>query len=140
MTRVLVCGPAVFDDPLFVHSSLNEVNSIYGPVSCIIHNNHLSAMLWQQWVARRQDTRHLPIVLDPRDGTAKHTRCRDRMFEQGRPEFVVVFEQVDKEEPGRDELSRHVIHRALDRGLPLATYTYMGGLRVPKAVMLEVRA
>ena len=140
MTRVLVCGPAVFDDPLFVHNSLNEVNSIYGPISCVIHNNHLSAMLWQQWVARRQETRHCPIVLDMRDGVAKHDRCRDRMFDQGRPDFVVVFEQANKLEMGRDEMSRHIVHRALGLSLPLATYAYLGGLRVPKMVMMEVQA
>src|SRR5208282_1014706 len=101
MTRILVCGASIFDDANFVHNALCEVDRIYGPISCVIHNNHTQALNWQQWVSRKRTVYHLPVTEDWRsDGVLAGERCRDRMFE-AKPQFVVVFEiAADKDETG----------------------------------------
>jgi hypothetical protein len=126
MTRILVCGLA---DEDFVHKSLDEINLVYGPVSCVIHNNHTQALAWQQDVSEIQVTRHLPVVEDWRkDGVLAPTRCRDRMF-AAKPDYLVVFRTVDKD--GNDELfsdkgtekTKLTVYRAQKDGIEVLTFT-----------------
>ena len=94
MTRILVCGASIFDDASFVHNALCEVFKTYGPVTCVIHNNHTQALAWQQWASRKHPVKHLPVTEDyRRDGVAAGERCRDRMFE-AKPDYVVVFSTI----------------------------------------------
>ena len=120
MTRILVCGAGDYG---FVHRALNEVNRIYGPVSCVIHSNHLQALAWQQAVSVVQITKHMPIIENPKDGPLAGSRCRDRLFAQGRPNYVIVFEAADKRETGRDEKVQKIIYRAQSVGIPVVFYT-----------------
>lgn len=122
MTRILVCGAG---DQGFVHRSLNEVNTIYGPVTCVIHANHVQALAWQQAVSQVQITRHLPILENPKieEKLLRGSDHRDRLFEQGRPNYVVVFESADKREQGRDAKTQYIIYRAQSVGMPVLVYT-----------------
>ena len=126
MTRILVCGLA---DEDFVHRSLDEVNEVYGPVTCVIHNNHPQALAWQQDVSQVQVTRHLPVVEDWRgDGVLASSRCRDRMF-AARPDYLIVFRTVDK--AGNDELfsdkgkekTKLIVYRAQADDIEVVTFT-----------------
>jgi hypothetical protein len=122
MTRILVCGVAD-EDPIFVHNKLCEVNRIYGPVTCVIHNNHVQALAWQQWVSRRQpQTRHLPVNEDcVHDGVAAGERCRNRMF-AARPDYVVMFRANDSDDGGVAKKTSHIVSRAERAGIPVLVY------------------
>lgn len=129
MTRILVCGASyVDDDEDFVANSLAEVNKIYGPISCIIHNNHVQALAWQQKMSRKVPIKHAPFTEDwKKDGHLAGSRCRDKMLE-ARPHYVIVFETPSKEQdPPRkstDRLSKveYLAHRAMDLGIPVLFY------------------
>lgn len=122
MTRILVCGASTFSDPGFVHETLNEVNTTYGPVTCVIHANYLPGLVWQQWVAQAQVTRHLPITPRLRDGAAMYDRWRDRMFDEGRPDMLLVVDDAEKGGTERDEKTTLLVMRALHRSIPVLTY------------------
>jgi hypothetical protein len=139
MTRVLVCGAAYFDDPNFVHHTMCEANKTYGPFTCVIHSNHPQALAWQQWVSRWQVTRHLPIVDDPRDGVAAADRCRDRLFVEGRPDIVLVFETADKTNLGRTEKVQKIVLRAMARGIEVHTYIYDANAEKAKKAALKAK-
>ena len=132
MTRVLVYGST--DDYAFVHQTLTDVDKVYGPISCVIHSNHPHALAWQQWVMRRQVTRHLPIVEDwKRDDVAASDRCLNRLFNEGRPNYVVAFETPANEADTRGRLTaaerskrsrlERVIFRAKALGIEVLKYT-----------------
>lgn len=126
MTRILVCGMGEDD---FVNRSLDEVNRVYGPVSCVIHNNHPQALAWQQEVSEVQVTRHLPLSEDwRRDGHLAGSRCRDRMFD-AKPNYLVVFattlsaEERKAKVTDEDRRTQYMIHRAQADGIQVLTFT-----------------
>ena len=123
MTRILVIGKPD-DDPIFVHNTLCEVNRIYGPVTCVIHGNHPEALAWQQWVSCRQpQTRHLPIVEDPRDGIRSGEKCRDRLF-AAKPDYVVVIRPTDATDRRQDATkTRLILNRADLDDIPILVYS-----------------
>lgn len=128
MTRVLVCGASIVEDASFVFDALCEANRIYGPFTCVIHNNHPQALAWQQWAMRKQIVKHLPITENFRkDGVAAGDRCRDRMFE-ARPDYVIIFEYFDKDEPiassERRSKAESIMHRAQSAGKQVIKYVY----------------
>ena len=131
MTRVLVCGPSVFDDPTFAFKALCQVDSVFGPISCVVHNNHAQALNWQQWAGRKRPVKHLPVTEDhQRDGVAAGERCRDRMF-AARPDIVVVFEVMpDKDDTGkinpthRRSKSELIALRASGLAIPVIRFTF----------------
>jgi hypothetical protein len=122
MTRVIVHGGDV-DDPAYVHNVLQHVNKVYGPITCVIHSNNVKALAWQQWVARRQVTRHLPIVANWSDGTAVWSRLYTRLFDQGRPDYLVLIQPpvLSAEEIGR---IRELTYRADRRGVPVLKFEF----------------
>jgi hypothetical protein len=95
VTRILVVGAGDPKDTKFICETLDEVNSLYGPVTCLIHANHQQALGWQQAISRSQRTLHKPIVENQLDGIAAGERWRTRLFDEGRPDFVVVFDCLD---------------------------------------------
>lgn len=129
MTRILVCGASYTDDDEeFVATSLSEINRTYGPITCVIHNNHTQALAWQQKMARKHPVKHAPFTEDwAKDGHLAGTRCRDKMID-ARPHYVVVFEtpSVEKDPPRKvgDKLSKveYLAHRAMDLGIPVLFY------------------
>ena len=123
MTRILVIGKPD-DDPTFVHNTLCEINRIYGPVTCVIHGNHPEALAWQQWVSCRQpQTKHLPIVADPRHGVKAGEKCRDRLFD-AKPDYVVVIRATDATDRRQDTKHiRLVLNRADRDDIPILVYS-----------------
>ena len=97
---------------------------MYGPISCLIHANHTQALAWQQWVSRRQKTRHLPIVADWRDGVAVWSKLFDRFFELGRPDILSVFQssvRLADTETARADL---LVSRARNRDVEVLKFTF----------------
>ena len=113
MTRILVCGTG---DYTAVSDTLDQVNRVYGPISCVIHANHPQALAWQQKVALRQRTLHLPIVEDRKDGPLAGSRHRDRLF-AAKPTLVVIFEPDGTTEDDRDKKVTFILHRAQSDGI-----------------------
>lgn len=111
MTRIAVCGTV--DDPMFVFRSLDEVNKVYGPVTCVIHCNNPAALMWQQQASRRQLVRHMPI-----DGGVPAKR-RDALF-AAKPEYLVVFQTPGP--GGRDENVKKLVYKAEREGLEILTF------------------
>jgi hypothetical protein len=121
MTRVLVTG-VVLDDQSLVHNTLCEINRTYGPISCVIHQNHSQALTWQQWASRHQQTKHLPITEDwAHDGVVAPRRAIERMF-AAKPDYVVVFETVDPKDTSIRPRTQAIIYRAQREGIEVLTY------------------
>lgn len=125
MTRVLVIGTPDLDQPTLVHNTLCELNVTIGPITCVIHQNHAEALAWQQWVSRRQVTKHLPVLEDWRDGVAAPDRCRDRLF-AAQPDYVICFEALDRSDRHQKPRLQLICRRAERAGIPVLRYESRG--------------
>jgi hypothetical protein len=121
MTRILVVGAGDPEDAQFVHNTLWQVNNTYGPITCVIHANHPQALAWQQAVSKQQRTLHKPIVEDRNDGIAAQGRWRARLFDEGRPDYVVVFDIIQMRLL-RQQI-RKIVFMAQRRGIEVLTYS-----------------
>jgi hypothetical protein len=121
MTRILVVGAGDPEDTTFVHSTLWQVDNLYGPITCVIHANHPQALAWQQAVAKQRRVLHKPIVEDRNDGIMSAARWRTRLFDEGRPDYVVVFDII-KMRLLRKQVEL-IIFMAQRRGIPVLTYS-----------------
>ena len=130
MTRILVIGSPDLDEPSRVHNTLCELNRTIGPISCVIHQNHPEALAWQQWVARKQVTKHLPVLEDWRDGVVAPDRCRDRLF-AAKPDYVVVFNAVGRDRQGNPRVYL-IANKARRAGIPVLVFESRG-LSHPRA-------
>ncbi len=121
MTRILVVGAGDPDDATFIHDKLHEVNDTYGPVTCVIHANHPQAITWQQAVSKQQRTLHKPILMEPSDGFEAGKRWRARLFDEGRPNYVVVFDMIQKR--FQKQQIQKITFMATRRDIPVLTFS-----------------
>ena len=124
MTRILVVGAGDPEDAQFIHDRLHEVNNTYGPITCVIHANHPQALAWQQAVAKQRRVLHKPIVEDRNDGVAANARWRERLFAEGLPYYVVVFDLLDgpKTRIPKKKIEK-IVFMAQRRGIEVLTYS-----------------
>jgi hypothetical protein len=124
MTRILVVGAGDPEDTKFIHDTLHQVNNTYGPVSCVIHANHPQALAWQQTVAKQRRVLHKPILEEQSDGVAAGERWRARLFDEGRPDYVVVFDTLDgpKTRIPKKKIEK-IVFMAQRRGIEVLTYS-----------------
>jgi hypothetical protein len=121
MTRILVVGAGDPEDNTFVHGKLHEVNNTYGPITCVIHANHPQAITWQQAVSKQQRVLHKPILEEPRDGFEAGKRWRARLFDEGRPDYVVVFDMIQKR--FQKQQIQKIVFMAQRRDIQVLTYS-----------------
>ena len=121
MTRILVVGAGDPEDDKFVHNKLHEVNNLYGPITCVIHANHPQALAWQQAEAKLRRVLHKPIVEDRNDGISAQGRWRARLFDEGLPDYVVVFDII-KMRLIRKQVQK-IVFMAQRRGIEVLTYS-----------------
>ncbi len=121
MTRILVVGAGDPEDTTFIPNALDEVNNLYGPISCVIHANHPQAIAWAQAVSKQQRTLHKPIVEEPNDGFDAGARWRARLFDEGRPDYVVVFDTIQKR--FQKQKIERIVFMAQRRDIQVLTYS-----------------
>ena len=135
MTRILVYGTV--DDTDYVCRKLDEIDRIYGPITHVIHMNHLQALDWM----KGRDIRQVPVLENwPRYGLAAPDRARDALF-AARPDYVIMFEMPERRETAAERKERLdptrkkskvelITLRALSNGLQVITYTYEKPVKV----------